>query len=66
MKSTSQKILWLALAGLISNLIFSEPVLSRSEPKEEEVSQTSRIMPNESKLSPVMPQTTMHSRVRRN
>lgn len=57
MKSTSKKSTGL-LGGFDFQPIFSELALSRSEPKEEEVSQTK---PNKHRLSPMMPQTAMHS-----
>ena len=60
MKPTSKKSSGL-LGGFDFQPIFSEPVLSRSEPKEEEVAKQSRIMPNKHRLSPVKPQTAMHS-----
>ena len=51
MKSTSKKSTGL-LGGFDFQPIFSEPALSRSEPKEEEVSQTK---PNEAEQSPIKP-----------
>lgn len=51
MKSTSKKSSGL-LGGFDFQPIFSEQTLSRSEPKEEEVSQTK---PNEAEQAPIMP-----------
>ena len=51
MKSTSKKTSGL-LGGFDFQPIFSEPALSRSEPKEEEASQ---VEPNEAKQAPIKP-----------
>ena len=65
MKSTSKKSTGL-LGGFDFQPVFSEQTLSRSEPKEEEVSQAK---PNNAEQWPIMPsdpQTAMHSRVKQN
>lgn len=65
MKSTSKKTSGL-LGGFDFQPVFSEQTLSRSEPKEEEVSQTKPNNAEQEQVKPVKPQTAMHGRVKQN
>ena len=62
MKSTSKKASGL-LGGFDFQPVFSEPVLSQSEPKEEEVSQTK---PNNAEQAPIKPGEATDSRTQPN
>ena len=62
MKSTSKKTSGL-LGGFDFQPVFSEQTLSRSEPKEEEVSQTK---PNEAEQTPIKPSEATASRTQPN